>query len=425
MKMAKVEIFIKVFSLITVLHCGNNICSVSSEESGQVAVVEQQQQQQQQRMLNKSSSNLSSMKLKELETLNNWQIIDLSHNSIEFIDSPELLEKQNELDFLQIDFNAKFKPKENRAIFTNKNLKRMSCKGCGFTEIQSQHFTGFDILAELDLSANKINKIAADAFKRNGYLRRLDISENQIISLLPATFSPFRKFEELIISSNPIQLPLNKPFIKSESLKRLIMTNCNIADIYKETFNELKSIEAINLNDNRIEKIAVTTFALNPKLKSLFIENNHLKFFPASILDSSKELDELCADNNTYSDTQEFKEFIKRYETRRLRTSNCSQDVENFIESLFKSNDEIIINPDNSTDEKSSKFIKFNEGISQFFIGSYLTIILIMQAAAAVLLTLYLIKITKYEKLGTGTDVNYANTILNDNDIYKVYKLNE
>jgi len=367
------------------------------------------------------------MKLKELETSNNWQIIDLSHNSIEFIDSPELLEKQNELNFLQIDFNAKFRPKENRAIFTNKNLKRMSCKGCGFTEIQTQHFTGFDILDELDLSANKINKIAADAFKRNGYLRRLDLSENQVITLQPATFSPFRKFEELIISSNPIQLPLNKPFIKSESLKRLIMANCNIADIYKETFNELKSIEAINLNDNRIEKIEVTTFALNPKLKSLFIENNRLKSFPASILDSSKELYELCADNNTYVNKQEFKEFVKKYTSRNLRTSNCSQNVDKFIENLHNVtiDDEILINPDNSTDEKSSKFIKFHEGISQFFIGSYLTIILIMQAAACVLLTLYLIKITKYEKLGTGTDVNYANTILNDNDIYKVYKLNE
>ncbi|KAL7020243.1 hypothetical protein ACKWTF_011434 [Chironomus riparius] len=423
MKMAKVEIFIKVLSLLTVLHCGNNICCVSSQESWQVAVAEQQ------RMLNKSFSNLSSMKLKELETLNNWQIIDLSHNSIEFIDSPELLGKQNELDFLQIDFNAKFRPKENGAIFTNKNLKRMSCKSCGFTEIQSQHFTGFDILAELNLSANRINKIAADAFKRNGYLRRLDLSENQIITLLPATFSPFRKFEELIISSNPIQLPLNKPFIKSESLKHLIMANCNIADVYKETFNDLKSIEAINLNDNRIEKIEVTTFALNPKLKSLFIENNHLKSFPASILDSSKELYELCADNNTYVNKQEFKEFIKKYTSRNLRTSNCTQNVENFIENLFNPNvdddNEIFINPDNSTDEMSSKFIKFHEGISQFFIGSYLTIILIMQAAACILLTLYLIKITKYEKLGTGTDVNYANTILNDNDIYKVYKLNE
>lgn len=369
------------------------------------------------------------MKLKELETSNNWQIIDLSHNSIEFIDSPELLEKQNELDFLQIDFNAKFRPKENRAIFANKNLKRMSCKGCGFTEIL-QHFTGFDILAELNLSANKIKKIDANAFNKNGYLRRLDLSENQITTLPPAIFSPFRKFEELIISSNPIELPSKQSFIDSKSLKHLIMANCNIVDIYKETFKKLTSIEAINLNDNRIEKIEVTTFVLNPKLKSLFIENNRLKFFPASILDSSKELSELCADNNTYVNNQEFKEFIKKYTSRNLRTSNCSQDVSNFIENIFNSNvddiDVSVVNPDNSTtDEMSSKFIKFHEGISQFFIGSYLTIILIMQAAACVLLTLYLIKITKYEKLGTGTDVNYANTILNDNDIYKVYKLNE
>jgi hypothetical protein len=111
-----------------------------------------------------------------------------------------------------------------------------------------------------------------------------------------------------------------------------------------------------------------------------------------------------------------------------------------FIERLADSNSTILdkdadelLSGENSTDEKSSKFVRnfINEGgISNFFIGSYITIILIVQAVGFVMLTLYLIKITKYEKLGNGRndasgDVNYANTILNDNDIYKVYKLNE
>jgi hypothetical protein len=78
----------------------------------------------------------------------------------------------------------------------------------------------------------------------------------------------------------------------------------------------------------------------------------------------------------------------------------------------------------NST-EKSQKFVKkfINEGISNFFIGSYITFIIILQAVIFILLSVYLIKITKYEKL--DGDVNYANTILNDDEIYKVYKSHE
>jgi Leucine-rich repeat (LRR) protein len=100
-------------------------------------------------MLNKSSNSLSSIKIKELETKNNWQIIDLSHNAIEFIDRPDLLQKQNDLESLQLDFNFNFSARENEHIFVSRRLKRMSCKGCGFVEVQSQHFAGFGSLLKL------------------------------------------------------------------------------------------------------------------------------------------------------------------------------------------------------------------------------------------------------------------------------------
>lgn len=81
--------------------------------------------------------------------------------------------------------------------------------------------------------------------------------------------------------------------------------------------------------------------------------------------------------------------------------------------------------PSSNTTDKTEKVNKkfINEGISNFFIGSYITFIIILQAVIFVLLSLYLIKITKYESL--DGDVNYANTILNDDEIYKVYKSDE
>lgn len=81
--------------------------------------------------------------------------------------------------------------------------------------------------------------------------------------------------------------------------------------------------------------------------------------------------------------------------------------------------------PTTNSTVKAAKFVKkfINEGISDFFIGSYISTIIILQAVIFVFLSLYLIKITKYEKL--EGDVNYANTILNDDEIYKVYKSDE
>ena len=269
-----------------------------------------------------------------------------------------------------------------------------------------------------------------DAFESNRNLRQLDLTENKLKVLHYLTFSKSRSLEELSLSQNPIELPKNKPFLKCDPLKRLTMSNCHFIDLYKETFIELKNMEVLNLNENRIEVLPADAFKLNLKLKSLFVETNRLKFIPFNILDYLPLLVELCVDKNTFVNSQEFSNFVQKYDVRRLRKSNCNSDVIYFIENLFTEpgNSSTTTNTSEAATETSVKMPNINtKGISNFFIGSYLSIILIVQAVAFVLLTLYLIKISKYEKLGSGGggDVNYANTILNDNDIFKVYKLDE
>lgn len=95
---------------------------------------------------------------------------------------------------------------------------------------------------------------------------------------------------------------------------------------------------------------------------------------------------------------KEYEQFRQKYRKLKLRTEECQKD--------------------------SSLFVETREvGISDFFLSSYITLVIIMQAAAFILLTLYYIKISKYEHL--EGDVNYANTILNDDEVYKVFKLND
>lgn len=364
--------------------------------------------------------------MRELEMNDNWTLIDLSHNSINSIDMPQLLEKQKNLETLKLDFNSNFNENENKRIFALKSLKRMSCKGCGFAKIQTQHFTGVVNIVELDLSLNRISAIDDNAFESNSNLRQLDLTGNRLKVLHHSTFSKVRSLEDLNLSQNPIEL-MNKFFLKSNSMKRLTMNSCHLTTVYRETFSELRQLEKLDLNSNEIETLPANAFNLNGKLGSLFIESNRLKFFPIAILDVLPKLNELCVDNNTFVNTQEFSNFVKKYEEKRLRTRNCNSDVSYFIENLFSG--EVDKSTTTSTTTKSpSTTARINtDGISKFFIGSYLSIILIVQAVAFVLLTLYLIKITKYEKLGNGGDgnVNYANTILNDNDIFKVYKVDE
>lgn len=376
-------------------------------------------------LLNKTFSNLTGLKIKELEANNSWQIIDLSHNSIKFIDSPELLRKQIYLETLRLNFNSDFNGRGNEQILDHKILKSFECVKCGFTEIQSQHFAGLISLTELCLTANKINRISENAFKSNENLKLVDLSENQLKILPYSTFVGLRRFESLYLTMNPIELPQSKAFLKSESLKHLKMDDCNMPVLYPETLTELRHLETLNLNRNQIESLPVNSFKSNMKLKSLFIESNRMRFFSDVVLDVSPQIEELCIDNNTFIESSELSKFVKKYDERRLRTENCSDNVEYFIENLFADVSTDVPSELQSSTEKSSKFVKkfINEGVSNFFIGSYISLLLILQAAAFVLLSIYYIKITKFEKL--DGEVNYANTILNDDEIYQVYKSNE
>lgn len=364
---------------------------------------------------------MSSIRIKELETENNWRIIDLSHNLIKSVDSPELLTKQIQLETIRLNFNSEF-----NGTFAHKTLKNFECGNCGFTEIQSQHFEALHSLERLDLKANKINRINEGAFKSNEKLKSVDLTGNRLKIVPPTTFDGLRDFEALYLTMNSIELTENKPFLKSKSLKHLRINECSISSIHEQTFSELHSLESLNLNRNEIQTLPTNSFKFNAKLKSLSVENNRLRFFLS--LDSLKQLNELCIDNNSFVDNPEFSQLVKKYTDRNLRTLNCNDNVGYFIENLFApltvTDVPVIVQEQNST-EMSGKFVSnlTVQGISDFFIGSYITIFLMLQALAFVLLSLYLIKITKYEKL--EGDVNYANTILNDDEIYKVYKSNE
>lgn len=264
---------------------------------------------------------------------NNWRIIDLSHNSIESVDFPDLLRKQTDLETLRLNSNFNFSGRGNQQIFVHKTLKNFECVMCGFAEVESQHFAGLDGLEQLNLSANKINRINEGAFKSNGYLKLVDLSGNQLKTVPHSLFVGLKKFESLYLAMNPIQMPVNKSFVKSNSLKHLKMNDCNMTTVYLETFSELRSLESLDLNRNLIQSLPVNVFKLNKSLKSLFIESNRLRFFSTVMME---ELKELCIDNNSFTNSSDLVKLVRRYDGKKLRTDNCNSDLNYFIENFLR-----------------------------------------------------------------------------------------
>lgn len=367
-------------------------------------------------MLNKTSSNLTEIKgIKELKMDSSWHIIDLSHNSIEFVDEPEFFRKQKYLETLRLSFNPKFNGRGgNEQIFNQKTLKKFECVNCGFEEIQSQTFTGLISLTELYLSANQINRINVDAFKSNQNLKLLDLANNKLTTLPFSTFDGLRDFEALYLTKNRIELPVNKTFLKSESLKHLKLDECDMPAFYPETFSELRNLESLNLNKNRIELLPVNAFNSNKQLKSLFIEGNQIKIFSPNFLDLLPKMVEFCVEQSTFEKNTEFSKSVKKYVDKGLKMK-CDGDIPLFNETIIDDVTTKVPVEQQSTTEKTTNS-NINKGVSDFFIGSFISFVLIFQGAVIVYLLFQLIKMTKFEKL--DGEVNYANTILNDDEIY-------
>lgn len=276
------------------------------------------------------------MKIKELETNNNWRIIDLSRNSIESVDFPDVLRKQINLETLRLNFNFNFSGRGNQQIFVSKTMKNFECVKCGFTEVESQHFAGLASLERLALNDNEIHKIDGDAFKSNENLKLVDLSGNQLKIVMHSMFAGLERVEALHLSMNPIEMPENMPFIKSKSLKHLKLNDCNMKSVYVETFTQLRALESLDLNRNLIESLPVNSFKINENLKSLFIESNRLRFFSIATMEMLPQLQELCIDNNSFTNSSDLVKFVKKYVEKSLRTDNCSSNVGYFIEDFLR-----------------------------------------------------------------------------------------
>lgn len=319
------------------------------------------------------------------------------------------MRSQNKLETFRLNFNRHFTAgRRNQQIFVNGNLKFLECTGCGFDDIESEYFAGLPKLQALHFSENRIVRIFENAFDANANLMLLNLSRNQIETLPVKLFGELKHFESLFMSENPIKLPTNAPFVESNSIKLIRLDNCNLSVIYEETFAQLVSLQTLNLSQNLISTLPDNSFVANVNLQSLFVEENRMRTFPISILEASTKLGELCVDRNPFSmRRREFERFREKFEKLSLRGDSC----QNKNSSLFVENMDMAL------------MGHFINGISNFFIGSYLTLVIICQAVAFVLLTFYYIKISKYERLEGG--VNYANTILNDDEVYKVYRFND
>lgn len=157
-------------------------------------------------------------------------------------------------------------------------------------ELTNQMFTNLTNLLALDLSDNRIetNLIDGNAFQAMTQLKRLNLSKNQLTSIVrgqqqqqpPQTsgiFGNLSELQELDLSYNRItDLPRNA-FNGLQQLRCLNLSNNELSIIPFQAFHMLKNIEHLDLSSNQLISFLDNFFIDNRQLKVLQIQNNTIE----------------------------------------------------------------------------------------------------------------------------------------------------
>lgn len=337
-----------------------------------------------------------------------YELIDYSNNSIRSVENNNWLILQSKVKHLNMNFNMQFNVKPNES-FLQSVLSIFTCKYCGLEEIYIETFKLLPELEVLDLSFNKIKTIHQDSFASNNKLKSLALAGNKLTSIPSHLIMGLISIQKIDLTDNQIIMK-DEQFLNSVYLKEFYCVKCQITNIGSNTFKDMTGLQKLDLSFNKLVNIPENAFETNMHLKQLKIENNNLKIFPIKIFEHLPELRELCLDDNNFTTGDELTELITIYNQKVWRDPGCvNKDFTHFFETQY-----------NITKPPTTDMPVINKGISDFFIGTYLTLIIAIQAVAFVCLSIYLIKIVNFEKVDDQFD--YSTTILNGNDLYKAFK---
>ncbi|XP_066271945.1 toll-like receptor 13 [Branchiostoma lanceolatum] len=125
--------------------------------------------------------------------------------------------------------------------------------------IKTGKFPGMDQLRHLDLSYNEIKTVMPSAFQGLSRLRFLDLSYNKIYTVKPSAFRELSRLRLLDLSNNQIQNIAEQTFEGLGNLTYLNLATNRIA-VIGNAFLRLYGLRNLNLRSNRLTVLNRTTF---------------------------------------------------------------------------------------------------------------------------------------------------------------------
>ena len=183
-------------------------------------------------------------------------------------------------------------------------LKRLNLSQNSIVSLSSYSFATVELLESLDDSLSKrdqINLIEQDLSITRGLvnLESLDLSHNELGLLEPAAFFGLKKLKDLDLSHNRLRnLPADS-FSDLISLRKLDASHNQLATFSANMFSADNLLSELDLSNNKIASLPSDSFSRLSQLRDLDLSFNAITDLPAGVFSSLGSLEYLWLDHNS------------------------------------------------------------------------------------------------------------------------------
>lgn len=185
-------------------------------------------------------------------TIENQAITDPWYN---ILDTPDSF---IEAFYIDNDKSVKFIPENIGEKFPN--VFTFHVVRTGLTSIGAKDFKNLQILKEIELNDNEIERVNRHTFKYLLQLEHINLASNKIRHLSADVFSDQSQLKQLLLQQNEIEFIDEKIFANLIELRQLSLSENKLFAISKNQFKNNRVLEKIWLDKNRIKAISSTTF---------------------------------------------------------------------------------------------------------------------------------------------------------------------
>ncbi|XP_041768515.1 receptor-like protein Cf-9 [Anopheles merus] len=158
------------------------------------------------------------------------------------------------------------------------NVTELIIYTCGLERIP-QTIGNLPLLEDLTFTECALRNFSLGAFGQNRRLRVLDLSRNQIETIIPTAREMPQAIEYLYLSSNRLENLDMAAFIGLPSLSMIDLRNNNLAKIASEQTVTWSTMEMLDVSYNRLRTIDLQWLSA-PNLKRLILSNNLFEKLP-------------------------------------------------------------------------------------------------------------------------------------------------